>query len=198
MSRCNDAVTTADRLAQLVDRSLVQSAPGARGAALPAPRDGARVRRRTKVDPDAATATGAAHCAYFAAEVESSAREYPAPTRNAARADAAAVARLAGGPRLSVSTEGARWAQLALRAVEIPGVENLPTYLSLLGSAAWAAVLIGDLDRARALALEGIDRAGDPTRHPRVCWIWTQATGGSFTDGADGCLAGAASRRRAG
>jgi hypothetical protein len=53
-------------------------------------------------------------------------------------------------------------------------------------------VLIGDLDRARALAREGIERAGGATENVRVCWIATQATGGSFTEGADACLAGAA------
>ena len=45
--------------------------------------------------------------------------------------------------------------------------------------------MIGDLPRARALAEAGIAIVGDPARHPRLCWIWTQATGGSFADGAE-------------
>jgi hypothetical protein len=42
------------------------------------------------------------------------------------------------------------------------------------------------------LADEGIAIVGDPAQHPRLCWIWTQATGGSFAEGAEGCVAGAA------
>jgi hypothetical protein len=52
-------------------------------------------------------------------------------------------------------------------------------------------VVIGDLPRARALAERGIAIVGDPAQHPRLCFIWPQATGGSFSEGADGCVTGA-------
>jgi hypothetical protein len=32
---------------------------------------------------------------------------------------------------------------------------------------------------------------GDPAQHPRLCWIWPQATGDSFAEGANKCVAGA-------
>ncbi len=39
--------------------------------------------------------------------------------------------------------------------------------------------------------MTAIEIVGDPAHHPRLCWIWTQATGSSFAEGAAGCLAGA-------
>ena len=105
--------------------------------------------------------------------------------------DVATAAELASGPRLSLSTESARWAQLARRAVELPGIEGEPAYVSLLASAAWDAVLTADLPLARELALRGLHVEGDLARHPRLCWILPQATGGSFVEGADCCMVGA-------
>ena len=58
------------------------------------------------------------------------------------------MAPLVDGPRLSLSTEGARWAHLALRAVDVPGLASSHRYLSILASAAWGAVLRGELSRA--------------------------------------------------
>jgi hypothetical protein len=42
------------------------------------------------------------------------------------------------------------------------------------------------------LALRGLEIAGDPAELPRLCWIWPQAPGGSFVEGAETCRAGAA------
>jgi predicted ATPase/class 3 adenylate cyclase/DNA-binding winged helix-turn-helix (wHTH) protein len=206
-----DAAKTADRLAQLVDKSLVHSAAGPAGRRFRL-LETVRAFMLGRIDPEQAEAVRERHCAYFAREVADLGGLVPGPDEDVAaarlevdfddvraafahaadRGDVATAALLAAGPRLSVSTEGARWAQLALRAIELRGVEFLPSYVSLLAAAAWAAVVIGDLPRARRLAQEGIDVVGDPAEHPRLCWIWPQATGGSFTDGADGCLAGAA------
>ena len=116
----------------------------------------------------------------------------------AAAGDVDTAARLANGPRLSLSIEGARWAHLAGRACTLPGIEEHPLRLSLLASAAWSAVLVADVARARELAAAGIELAGDQSRHVRLCWISTQATGSSFTEGADTCLAGAAHAQDAG
>jgi predicted ATPase/class 3 adenylate cyclase/DNA-binding winged helix-turn-helix (wHTH) protein/esterase/lipase len=206
-----DTLTTADRLAQLVEKSLVQTV---------ASRSGRRFRLletvrafvAARIDPAEAEASRARHRAYFADQVELLGAQIPGPDEDtaaaalfddyedtaAAFADAAAhddlatAARLAGGPRLSVTTEGARWARLALRAIDLAGIEHDPEYVSLLASAAWGAVTIGDLVRARTLANAAIGLIGEPARNPRLCWIWPQATGGSFAEGADGCLAGAA------
>jgi predicted ATPase/class 3 adenylate cyclase len=206
-----DTLTTADRLTQLVDKSLVQTI---------ASRSDRRFRLLETVRAFVAARIGAAeaeasrarHRAYFADEVERLGAQIPGPDEDtaaaslfddyedaaaafadaAAHGDVATAARLAGGPRLSVTTEGARWARLALRAVDLAGIERDPEYVSLMASAAWGAVTIGDLVRARALANAAIELAGEPARIPRLCWIWPQATGGSFAEGADGCLAGAA------
>ncbi|HVJ95384.1 MAG TPA: hypothetical protein VNC41_00975, partial [Acidimicrobiia bacterium] len=205
-----DVVTTADRLAQLVDKSLVQSAPGRAGRRFRL-LETLRAFASTRIADDAAASARERHCAYFASEVEKLGELVPGPDEDtaaarlamdfddvcaafgfaAAHGDIEHAAQLALGPRLSVSVEGARWAQLALRAVDLPGVERLSSHVSLLASAAWGAVVIGDLPRARSLAQQGIAIVGDPARHPRLCWIWTQATGSSFADGAAGCLAGA-------
>ena len=72
-------MTTADRLAQLVDKSLVQSGGGPGRAPLPAARDGALVRR-----PRASTATAAAAGAiatprYFAGRVDELGALVPGP-----------------------------------------------------------------------------------------------------------------------
>jgi predicted ATPase len=206
-----DAVTTADRLAQLVDKSLVQSASGRAGRRFRT-LETLRAFTLTRIDPEAETAARARHAAFFAAEVERLGALVPGPdeesatdqlavdfddvcsafTFAAAAGDVATAARLASGPRLSVSVDGARWAQLALRAVELPGIEAMPTHVSLLACAAWGAVVIGDLPRARALAESAIAIVGDPAHHARLCWIWPQATSGSFTEGADCCVEGAA------
>src|SRR5690606_23767302 len=93
------------------------------------------------------------------------------------RDDLDTAARLVDGPRLSLSAEGAQWAYLALRAVDLPGLDQHPRHLSILGSAAWGAVLRGDVECARSVAESGLAAAGDPSRNPRLCWIWPQATG---------------------
>jgi hypothetical protein len=204
-------VTTADRLAQLVDKSLVQSVTAASGRRFRL-LETVRAFLVSRIDDDTAVAAKERHCAYFAREVDELGVLVPGPEEEHASArladdfedvsaafeyavsrdDLDAAASLANGPRLSVSIEGARWAQLALEAVELPGIEKVPTHIALLASAAWGAVVIGDIARARALARTGIELAGDPAQHARLCWISPQATGGSFTEGADGCLAGAA------
>jgi predicted ATPase/DNA-binding winged helix-turn-helix (wHTH) protein len=209
VSTC-DRVTTADRLAVLVDKSLVQSVNACSGRRFRL-LETVRAFLDTRIDDDTAAAARERHCAHFAREVEElgvlvpSAEEDLASARladdfddvsaafayAAARDDIDAAASLADGPRLSVSIEGARWAQLALRAVELPGIDKVPNHVALLASAAWGAVVIGDLTRARAFARTGIELVGDPARQPRLCWISPQATGSSFTEGADGCLAGA-------
>jgi predicted ATPase/DNA-binding winged helix-turn-helix (wHTH) protein len=210
VSTC-DRVTTADRLAQLVDKSLVQSVTAASGRRFRL-LETVRAFLVSRIDDDTAVAAKERHCAYFAREVDELGVLVPGPEEEHASArladdfedvsaafeyavsrdDLDAAASLANGPRLSVSIEGARWAQLALEAVELPGIEKVPTHIALLASAAWGAVVIGDIARARALARTGIELAGDPAQHARLCWISPQATGGSFTEGADGCLAGAA------
>jgi hypothetical protein len=48
------------------------------------------------------------------------------------------------------------------------------------------------LPRSRDLARAGIAIVGDPAHHPRLCWIWPQATAGSYAEGAAGCVEGAA------
>jgi predicted ATPase len=213
VSTC-DRVTTADRLAQLVDKSLVQSVTARSGRRFRL-LETVRAFLAARIDDDTAAAAQARHCAYFAREVDELGVLVPGPEEDfasaqladefddvsaafayaAERDDIDAAASLAGGLRLSVSIEGARWAQLALRAVELPRIEKVPNHVALLASAAWAAVVIGDLPRARSLAKTGIDLVGDPAQQPRLCWISPQATGGSFTDGADGCLAGASYAR---
>ena len=211
-----DTVTTADRLAQLVDKSLVQSASSRAGRRFRL-LETVRAFTLARIDAESAASARERHCAYFARKVEELGMLVPGPDEDSASAhlavdfddvgeafafavahdDVATAARLAGGPRLSISTDGARWAQLALRAVDLPGIGGLPTHVSLLASAAWGAIVIGDLPRARALAEQGIKIVGNPALHPRLCWISPQATGGSFTEGADGCLAGAAAAAEA-
>ena len=205
-----DALTTADQLAQLVDKSLVQSAGGPAGRRF---RLLETVRAFTAARIDDATAATARdrHAVYFAQQVDVLGARVPGPDEDDACArlaveledvlaaydhavacgDLDTAVRLAAGPRLMLSTDGARWAHLALKAVELPGVDTHPEYVSLLASAAWGAVLIADLPKARALANAGLALVGDPAQHPRLCWIWPQATGGSFTEGADCCEAGA-------
>jgi hypothetical protein len=165
-----------------------------------------------RLDAPAAEIARERHRAYFTREVAKLGRRIPGPDEEEAEArlavefddageamlfaavhnDVESVAALASGPRFLVTTEGARWAQLALLAVDVPGVERLDEYASLLANAAWGALVIGDLPRARALAEKAIDLVGDPTQNPLVCWISPQATAGSFGQGADRCVAGAA------
>ena len=208
----SDVLTTADELAQLVDKSLLQSASGAAGRRFRL-LETVRTFAAARLDPEPAGAARDRHAAYFARQVELLGALVPGPDeddalrparRRAGRRARRVRARGASaatstprpasrpGPRLTLSMEGARWAHLALRAVELPGIEAHPAYVSLLASAAWGAVLIADLPKARALAGAGLARVGDPAQHPRLCWIWPQATGGSFTEGADCCIAGAA------
>ena len=206
-----DLLVTADRLAQLVDKSLLQS------VASPAGRrfrllETVRAFTAARLDADHAAALRDRHAGYFATEVGVLGARVPGPDEDDALArlgaaiddvhaafmdaviegDVDTAARLASGPRLSLSPEGARWAHLAGQAVTLPGIESHPDYVSLLASAAWGAVLVADLPRSRDLARTGIAIVGDPAQHPRLCWIWPQATAGSYAEGAAGCVEGAA------
>jgi predicted ATPase/DNA-binding winged helix-turn-helix (wHTH) protein len=206
----DEPVTIADRLAQLVDKSLVQSVTvraGRRFRLL----ETIRTFALSKMDPEAAAVRRERHCAHFTREVAALGGLVPGPDEGTAaarladdfddvseafafaatRGDVDAAVVLASGPRLSVSTDGARWALLALRATELPGVEQASGYASLLAGAAWGAVVIGDLPHARALAEEGVAAVGDVSQDARLCWIRPQATGSSFVEGADHCVAGA-------
>ena len=207
----SDVLTTADELAQLVDKSLLQSASGGAGRRFRL-LETVRTFAAARLEPGPAGAARDRHAEYFARQVGVLGALVPGPDEDDACArlavelddvhaayaravecgDIDTAARLASGPRLTLSMEGARWAHLALRAVELPGIEEHPAYVSLLASAAWGAVLIADLPKARALAGAGLERVGDPAQHPRLCWIWPQATGGSFSEGADCCITGAA------
>jgi predicted ATPase/DNA-binding winged helix-turn-helix (wHTH) protein/class 3 adenylate cyclase len=207
----------ADRLAQLVDQSLVQSATGPAGRRFRL-LETVRAFAAARLDVDAAVAARDRHAAYFADRVEELGALVPGPDEDRAsvelaielddvhaafahaaeRGEVDTAARLASGPRLALSTTSARWAHLALRAVAIPGIEAHPDHVALLASAAWGAVLVGDLPCARALAADGLALVGSPAGHPRLCWIWPQATGGSFAEGADCCLAGASAAAAAG
>jgi predicted ATPase/pimeloyl-ACP methyl ester carboxylesterase len=205
-----DALATADLLAQLVDQSLVQSAPGRAGRRFRL-LETVRVFASRGLEADRAGAARDRHAAYFAHRVDLLGARVPGPDEDdaldqlsvelddvhaafdhaVAAGDVDTAARLAHGPRLSLSPEGARWADLAARACAVPGIEAHPLYVSLLAAAAWRAVLIADVQRARELATVGMELVGDPARHVRLCWIFPQATGSSFTEGADRCLAGA-------
>ncbi len=206
----HDLLTTADRLAQLVEKSLVQSAPGRAGRRFRL-LETVRAFAAIRVDPAIEAAMRDRHARYFADQVTTLGALVPGPEEDdasarlavelddvhaafehaAASGDVAMAAELASGPRLSLSTESARWAQLARRAVELPGIEDQPAYVALLASAAWGAVLTADLPLARELALRGLHVEGDLAQHPRLCWILPQATGGSFVEGADCCMVGA-------
>jgi predicted ATPase/DNA-binding SARP family transcriptional activator len=203
-------IRAADLLARLVDKSLVQSSVGRAGRRL---RLLESVRRFASVrfDESLATVARARHAAHFAARTADLGAMVPGPNEDDALAhlsvefdditaafehagtchDIETMARLVDGPRLSLSTEGARWAHLALRAVDVPGLDGDERYLSILASAAWGAVLRGELSRAQELARRGLDLADDPARHPRLCWIWPQALGESFAVGVQSCLDGA-------
>jgi predicted ATPase/pimeloyl-ACP methyl ester carboxylesterase/DNA-binding winged helix-turn-helix (wHTH) protein len=212
-----DPMTAADRLVQLVDQSLVQSTDtraGRRFRLLGVVRAFALARTYSNTE----LATKDRHAAYFANRVDELGARVPGPdedraleqltvefddvlaafTHAADAADADTVARLAYGPRLAITAAGARWARLAGHALSVPGVEAHARFGALVASAAWSAVLVADLARARALAELGAHVIGDPARDVRLCWIWTQATGGSFAEGADCCLAGAALAQDAG
>jgi predicted ATPase/DNA-binding SARP family transcriptional activator len=204
------AIRAADLLARLVDKSLVQSADGRAGRRLRL-LDTVRRFAASRLDPTAAADARVRHAAYYADRVSRLGAAVPGPGEDhalaqlgvelddvaaafehaAEHADVDIAARLVDGPRLSLSAEGARWAHLALDAVELPGLAGHPLHLSILASAAWGAVLEGDLVRARALAQRGIEAAGDPSRHARLAWIWPQATGTSFAAGVECCLVGA-------
>jgi predicted ATPase/pimeloyl-ACP methyl ester carboxylesterase len=206
----SDPLRTSDRLAQLVDKSLLSSAASAAGRRFRL-LETVRTFTTVRIDPGDALAARDRHAGYFARRVDKLGAVVPGPDEDdassrlmvelddihaayahaAERGDVDTAARLALGPRLALSTDAARWAHLALRAVELPDITAHAEYVSLLASAAWGAVLIADLPRARALANEGLELVGDPAQHPRLCWIWPQATGGSFVEGADTCVAGA-------
>ena len=150
-----DAMATADRLAQLVDQSLVQSAPGRAGRRFRL-LETVRVFGAARLDGAEAAQVRDRHAAYFAARVDALGAKVPGPDEDDALAqlgvefedvqaafehaiaagDVDAAARLASGPRLSLSIEGARWAHLAGRAVRVPGIAGHPLHLSLLASAA--------------------------------------------------------------
>ena len=209
-----EPLTTSDHLAQLVEKSLVQSvtSPAGRRFRL---LETVRAFTAARLDAERASLLRARHAAYFAREVGVLGARVPGPDEDDALArlsaaiddvhaafieavvagDVDTAARLACGPRLSLSPEGARWAHLAGQAVTLPGVESHPDYVSLLASAAWGAVLVADLPRSRDLASTGIAIVGDPAQHPRLCWIWPQATAGSYAEGAAGCVEGAAVAR---
>jgi predicted ATPase/DNA-binding SARP family transcriptional activator len=200
----------ADVLARLVDKSLVQSSVGRAGRRLRL-LDTVRRFAASRLDADATATARDRHAAHFAERVSSLGALIPGPGEDHALAqlavelddvtaafthalecsDVHTAARLADGPRLSLSAEGARWTQLALRAVDLPQLPEDPRHLSILASAAWGAILRGDLARARELAGRGLEAAGAPSRHPRLCWIWPQALGESFAAGVAGCLEGA-------
>jgi predicted ATPase len=205
-----DAITTADRLAQLVDQSLVQSAPGRAGRRFRL-LETVRVFAAGHLDDTAGEASRDRHAAYFARRVDELGALVPGPDEDDAldqlsveyddvqaaldhaviSGDVDTAARLANGPRLSVSTEGARWAQLAARALDVRGIEDHPLYLSVLTSAAWSSVLMAEIERARELAARAAELAGDRSRHVRLCWVYTQAMGSSYAEGADTCVEGA-------
>jgi predicted ATPase/DNA-binding SARP family transcriptional activator len=207
----------ADLLARLVDKSLVQSRVGRAGRRLRL-LDTVRRFAAARLDDAAAAVARDRHAAHFADQVTSLGAAIPGAAEDHAlarlavelddvtaafaqaieRSDIETAARLAVGPRLSVSAEGARWAQLALRAVDLPGIERDPAYVALVANAAWGAVLRGDLSSARSLAQRGIEAAGDPAQFPRLCWIWPQALGESFAVGVQSCLDGANAARLAG
>jgi predicted ATPase/class 3 adenylate cyclase/DNA-binding winged helix-turn-helix (wHTH) protein/pimeloyl-ACP methyl ester carboxylesterase len=202
---------TADRLAQLVDKSLVQPTAGRAGRRFKL-LETVRAFTDARIDESAAKMFRDRHVEYFVQHVETLGARVPGPDEDDATSQLAvelddvhaafdhavlygdldSAGRLACGPRLLLTTDGARWALLALRAVDLPDIETHPEYVNLLASAAWGCVLGADLERARTLALRGIEIAGDPAELPRLCWIWPQATGGSFVEGAETCRAGAA------
>ncbi|HEY7134301.1 MAG TPA: alpha/beta fold hydrolase [Acidimicrobiia bacterium] len=206
----SDPMTAADLLTRLVDQSLVQSASGRAGRRFRL-LETVRAFAASRLDPARAIAVRDHHASYFAGRVDELGARVPGADEDdaldrlsvelddvhaafdhaAAAGDVDVAARLAQGPRLSLSPEGARWAHLAARACTVPGIEEHPLYETLLPSAAWSAVLVADVERARALAATGISLVGDPSNNVRLCWIWPQATGGSFSVGADGCRAGA-------
>src|SRR5262249_50170313 len=84
------------------------------------------------------------------------------------------------------------------RACAVAGMESHPLYISLLAGAAWSAVLVGDVAGAREVAVTAMALIGDRSQNVRLCWIWPQATGEPFGEGADCCMSGAASRQQAG
>jgi hypothetical protein len=179
-------IRAADLLARLVDKSLVQSSVGRAGrrlrlldtvrrfaAARLAAEDAAIVRdRHARHFADQIAMLGAAvpgagedHAlAQLAVELD----DIAAAVAHAAEVrDIETVARLVDGPRLSLSAEGARWAHLALRAVDLPNLDRDPRYVSILASAAWA-VLRGDLTRACARTDRHPSRRR-PVTAPRLC-----------------------------
>jgi predicted ATPase len=206
-----DPMTTADLLTQLVDQSLLQSTTGAAGRRFRL-LETVRAFALRLVDAERDAAARQRHATYFASQVETLGARIPGPDEDDAvhalavefddvqtafefaerTADVDLAARLAYGPRLSVSNDGARFAHLAARACTVPGIERHPLHVSLLTGAAWSAVVTGDVVRARAIGARARSLVGDISTNVRLCWVWPQATGASFADGANGCLAGAA------
>jgi predicted ATPase/DNA-binding SARP family transcriptional activator len=203
-------IRTADLLARLVDKSLVQSGTGRAGRRLRL-LDTVRRFAAARLDSGERERAREQHARHYADQVQTLGNEVPGPNEAHALAQLAAgfddvlaavahaldqgdvptLARLVEGPRLSVSSEGARFAHLALRVVDIPGLEHEPGHDSIVAGAAWGGILRGDLPRARELVQRGIEIIGDPTRHARLCWIWPQAVGESFSAGVRGCFDGA-------
>ena len=185
-----DALTTADQLAQLVDKSLVQSAGGPAGRRFRL-LETVRAFTAARIDDATAAATARGRHAVVLRATGRRARRAACPGRTkttrapgsrsnsttctpridhaVACGDVDTAVRLAAGPRLMLSTDGARWAHLALQAVELPGIDTHPEYVSLLASAAWGAVLIADLPKARALANAGLALCRRSGRSTRGC-----------------------------
>ena len=214
-----DVMTTADRLLQLVDQSLVQSVPGRAGRRF---RLLETVRSFTarRLDATLAAAARDRHAAYFAARVDELGERVPGPDEDdalgqlgvefddvqaafdhaAAAGDVDTAARLANGPRLSLSIEGARWAHLAGRACSLPGHRGAPacgspSWPARRGARCWWPTSAGPESSAAA----GTDAGGRP--RPATCACAgsrPQATGSSFTEGADTCLTGAAHAQEVG
>jgi hypothetical protein len=171
-----------------------------------------------RLDPEAAADARDRHATHFATRVDLLGAAIPGPDEDHAmvqlsiehddiaaafdsaveRGDVSTATRLADGPRLSISAEGARWTRLALRAADVLDLTDDPRHLSILASAAWGGILRGDLARARTLAERALEAAGNPALHPRLCWIWPQAVGESFATGVDCCLEGARVAKRNG
>jgi predicted ATPase/DNA-binding SARP family transcriptional activator len=210
-------IRTADLLARLVDKSLVQSGTGRAGRRLRL-LDTVRRFAAARLESGERERARDHHARHYAEQVTLLGREVPGPNEAQALAqlaagfddvlaavkhaldagDAQTISRLVDGPRLSVSSESARWAHLSLRVVDAPGLADEPNYVSILAGAAWGAILRGDLHRARELAQRGIGIVGEPARHARLCWIWPQAVGESFSAGVRGCFDGARIAHEAG
>jgi hypothetical protein len=205
----HDLLTTADRLAQLVEKSLVQSAPGRAGRRCRL-LETVRAFATIRVDPAIEAAMRDRHARYFADQVTTlgalvpgGGRRCVGPTRGRARRRARR-ARARGRERrrgdggrarpdhASRSRRRVRDGRSSHGAVELPGIEDQPAYVALLATRRGR----GPHGRpaARSQPRPGLHVEGDLAQHPRLCWILPQATGGSFVEGADCCMVGAEAR----